>query len=84
MPVDQFSYRLNPYRANYNALYPTGESRWESFALDRVDDFDHVVGCMGNDPDLLHLLVPSLDADGELEGEIRPAFRAGWLKAWRV
>jgi hypothetical protein len=32
MPIGQFSYRLDPYRANYNALYPTGESRWESFA----------------------------------------------------
>ena len=34
MPIDQFSYRLDLYRANYNALYPTGESRWKSFAKD--------------------------------------------------
>ena len=32
MPIDQFSYRLDLYRANYNALDPTGESRWECFA----------------------------------------------------
>jgi hypothetical protein len=36
MPIDQFSYRLDPYRANYNALYPTGESRGECFAKDFV------------------------------------------------
>src|SRR5271157_727421 len=36
MPVDQFSYGLDPYRANYNALYPAGESRRESFAQDIV------------------------------------------------
>jgi hypothetical protein len=36
MPVDQFSCRLNPYRANYNALYPTGECRWESFTQNIV------------------------------------------------
>ena len=40
MPIDQFSYRLDPYRANYNALYPTGESRWESFAQDVVRAID--------------------------------------------
>jgi hypothetical protein len=32
MPVDQFSYGLDPYRANYNTLYPMGECRWECFA----------------------------------------------------
>jgi len=32
MPFDQFSYRLNLYRANYNALDPTGESRWVCLA----------------------------------------------------
>jgi hypothetical protein len=32
MPIDRFSYRLDPYRANYKALNSTSESRWESFA----------------------------------------------------
>ena len=40
MPIDQFLYRLDPYRANYNALYPTGESRWECLAKDVVRSID--------------------------------------------
>jgi len=34
--MDQFSYGLDPDRANYNALYPTGECRWECFAQDII------------------------------------------------
>jgi len=31
---------LNPYRVNYNALHPTGESRWESLAENVVKGID--------------------------------------------
>jgi hypothetical protein len=40
MPIDQFSDRLDLYWANYNALDPTGESRWECLTKNVVRAID--------------------------------------------